>query len=112
MIDYSDISIFISVEVKRNSITASQNPLSPSSTGSCPSLPSERLVDGSSDGCSITSTDGVASSDQPDIDKCLSPSPIATQSTSNESNSDAPDFSNVCDEDSYSVMMYVCTHIF
>ena len=89
----------ISSEQKDGAVTDSlnvdQEPLSPSSIGSTPSLPSERLVDGSSDGCSITSTDGDASSGLPDRVKCISPPLLATQSKNHTEPSDTTDV-DVC----------------
>ena len=53
---------FLCSDIKSDEATdsAAQEPLSPSSIGSSQSLPSDRVVDGSSDNCSIVSNDVTA----------------------------------------------------
>ena len=75
-------------------VSDSQKAQDPGSVSSSPSLPSERLVDGSSDVCSNVSTD--VGTDQLAKGKQSLPSPIPTSSTTpctslDEAHSDTPD---------------------
>ena len=81
--------------------------MSPSSVGSSPSLPSERLVDGSSEAYSILSMD--ISTNQSDKEKYSSPS-LGTHPSQADIDSDSPDTSSVavCGIACVNVYIHVC----